>query len=322
MRRAVLALAGAALLTGCGGRAGRGEPVGALPAPGRTYTADGRLVQITGLKALPAPGSAPPAASGAAVPPQFQYLYGSGEAAALSLQAFRALVNFATYRRAAGDSVVLTPTATLAAPQWEPCIGKPRAAVFDADETVVLNLGVEALAARDPAAPFDPAQWARWERTGAKAIAPVPGAVAAFAALRAAGITVIVNSNRGTATAAGTIAGLKAAGLGDFTLGTDLFLRDGGSGKDGRRTAIARRYCVVAMAGDQLGDFSDLFNAIPSAADRRRTSDTGAIATLWGNGWFVLPNPVYGPALKGGFDEVFPADKRWIDQGAQAAGAR
>ncbi|MGU3315740.1 HAD family acid phosphatase [Sphingomonas sp. M6A6_1c] len=312
MRRAGFALAAAALLAGCGGKR---THVATLPAPGQTYTADGKLVRITGLTALPPPSGAVAgaAADTRAVPPQYQYLYGSAEAAALSRQAFRALVSYASYRRAAGDSVVLSPGATLAAPQWQSCEGKPRAAVFDADETVVLNLGIEALAARDPAAPFDPAQWARWERTGAKAVAPVPGAVEAFAALRAADITVIINSNRGAATAAGTVAGLKAAGLGDFTPGTDLFLRDGPSGKDARRSAIAARYCVVAMAGDQLGDFSDLFNAIPSAAERRRVADSGAVADLWGNGWFVLPNPVYGTGLKGGFDEVFPADKRWSD---------
>ena len=312
MRTAALVLAGTALLAGCGPK-GR-ERVTTLPTPGQTYTADGKVVRITGLKALPGPnGSTPAAVDATPVPPQFQYLYGSAEAAALSRQAFRALVNYASYRRAAGDSVVLKADATLAAPMWQPCAGKPRAAVFDADETVVLNLGVEALAARDPSAPFDPAQWERWERTGVKAVAPVPGAVEAFGALRAAGIAVIINSNRASATAAGTIAGLKAAGLGDFTLGADLFLRDGPSGKDARRAAIAARYCVVAMGGDQLGDFADLFNAIPSSAARRRVADSGAMATMWGNGWFVLPNPVYGSALKGGFDDVFPADKRWVD---------
>ena len=309
MRRAVLLLAGAALLAGCGPK-GR-ERVATLPAPGQTYTADGKVVRITGLKALPAPGGR--AADATPVPPQFQYLYGSAEAAALSRQAFRALVNYASYRRTTGDSVVLKAGATLAAPQWEACAGKPRAAVFDADETVVLNLGVEALAARSPSAPFDPAQWERWERTGAKAVAPVPGAVEAFGALRAAGITVIVNSNRASATAAGTVAGLKAAGLGEFTPGTDLFLRDGPSGKDARRTTISARYCVIAMGGDQLGDFSDLFNTIPSPAERRRVADSGTVAAMWGNGWFVLPNPVYGSALKGSFDDVFPADKRWSD---------
>lgn len=312
MRRAVSVLALAALLGGCGPT--RGRQVARLPAPGSTYTADGRVVQVTALKALPPPGGMAAApSSGALVPPQFQYLYGSAEAAAISRQAFRALVSYATYRRAAGDSVVLKPGATLATPQWQSCEGKPRAAVFDTDETLLLNLGVEALAAGNPSAPFDPAQWDRWERTGAAAVAPVPGAVEAFAALRAAGVAIIINTNRSAANAAGTVAGLKAAGLGDFTLGTDLFLRDGPSGKDARRTAIAARYCVVVMAGDQLGDFSDLFNAVPSSAERRRIADSGAIAALWGNGWFILPNPVYGPALKGNFDEIFPATKRWTD---------
>ena len=313
MRRLVLALATTALLTACGGR---GERVATLPAPGQTYTADGKVVQITRLKALPAPGGAA-SADTAAVPPQFQFLYGSGEALALSRQAFRALVSYATYRKAAGDSVVLAPNATLAAPSWTACAGKPRAAVFDADETVILNLGVEALAARDPAAPFDAAQWARWERTGAKAVVAAPGAIEAFAALRAANIAIIINTTRDASTAPGTVATLKAAGLGDFTPGDNLFLRQGINGKDARRAAIAQRYCVVAMAGDQLGDFSDLFGAIASPADRRRATDAGAIGEMWGNGWFVLPNPVYGTGLKGGFDDVFPADKRWVDGGAR-----
>lgn len=76
MRRLVLALATTALLTACGGR---GERVATLPAPGQAYTADGKVVQITRLKALPAPGGAA-SADAAAVPPQFQLLYGSGEA--------------------------------------------------------------------------------------------------------------------------------------------------------------------------------------------------------------------------------------------------
>ena len=314
MRRAAPVLAFAALLAGCGPT--RGPRVGTLPAPGQTYTADGKLVRVTGLKALPPPdgAAAAPAPATQAVPPQFQFLYGSAEAAALSRQAFRALVAYATYRRAAGDGVVLAPGATLAAPQWQTCEGKQRAAVFDADETVLLNLGVEALAARDPSAPFDAARWARWERTGARAVAPVPGAVEAFAALRAANIAVIINSNRSASEFSGTIAALKAAGLGDFMLGVDLFLNNQtSSGKDTRRTAIAQRYCVVAMAGDQLGDFSDLFNAIPAPADRRRVADSGAISQMWGNGWFVLPNPVYGTALKGDVDAVFPPDRRWTD---------
>ncbi len=264
----------------------------------------------------PAAAPAPPAA--ADNPPlQFQFLYGSAEAAALSRQAFLLVTLKAISRTGAEfmDSVVLASDATLAAPRFLPCGTKPHAVIFDADETVILNLGIEALAARDPSRPFDEAQWERWERTGAAAVAPVPGAVEAFAALRSAGVTPIVNSNRTLANAQGTIAALRQAGLGDFVLNETLFLRDGPSAKDARRARIAERWCVVAMAGDQLGDFSDLFGQIPSPAERRRAADRAPVARLWGDGWFVLPNPVYGSALRGNFDEVFPADRRWTDPG-------
>ncbi len=42
-----------------------------------------------------------------------------------------------------------------------------------------------------------------------------------------------------------------------------------GSKKDGRRATIAAKYCVLAMGGDQLGDFSDLFNAGLAPCPRR-----------------------------------------------------
>jgi hypothetical protein len=39
---------------------------------------------------------------------------------------------------------------------------------------------------------------------------------------------------------------------------------------------------------------------------------------MWGNGWFMLSNPVYGPSIVGTRDQVFSdPDKRWLDpQGA------
>jgi len=148
-------------------------------------------------------------------------------------------------------------------------------------------------------------------------VAPVPGAVTALRALRQAGITVVFNTNRNAANAAQTEAALNFAGVGPARHGDTLFLSGDdsmGSRKDGRRARVADRYCVVAMAGDQLGDFSDAFNAgdLP-VPERRRLATTGEIASLWGNGWFLLPNPVYGPGVRGTFDEVFPADRRWTD---------
>ena len=68
------------------------------------------------------------------------------------------------------------------------------------------------------------------------------------------------------------------------------------------------------MGGDQLGDFSDLFNPRPAIApqDRRSlTDETPFVADLWGRGWFTFPNPVYGTALTGTIDQVFPESVRW-----------
>ena len=79
-----------------------------------------------------------------------------------------------------------------------------------------------------------------------------------------------------------------------------------GPNKDGRRWVIATKYCVIAMAGDQLGDFSQLFDRVEAVAARREATLEGPTARNWGHGWFVLPNSAYGNALKGGLDEIFP----------------
>jgi len=144
----------------------------------------------------------------------------------------------------------------------------------------------------------------------------VPGAVDAIAALRRLGVTPVVNTNRVAASAQAAQAALAGVGLGGFRHGETLFLAgdvDGKRGKDARRQEIARRFCVIAMVGDQLGDFSDGFRGDPPV--RRTLATAPAIARLWGHGWFLLPNPVYGSGLGGGWDQVFPLDRRWIDPG-------
>lgn len=284
----------------------------AAPAPG-----DGSI-------AAPAPTSVPaPAPAPGMLADGFRYLYGSGEAAALSEQAYNQLISYLRARaddRIAGypvASVVLAPGSTLDRPGFTGCDEKPLAVVLDIDETSILNLGYEADEARRGGG-YDPDRWDRWEATGTDAVVAVPGAVRAVTQARKLGITVIFNSNRSSAHALETAQALAKAGLGAAKLGTTLFLRaPGASGaKDARRTQIAGHFCVVAMVGDQLGDFSDLFNAPGlSPAQRRAAADNEQFQSLWGAGWFVLPNPVYGPALKGGIDDVFPADKRWTDPG-------
>lgn len=250
----------------------------------------------------------------------FQYLYGSAEAAAASIQTYHAMAEFAraAVAQRPPDSVVLAGDPAGGGARFVPCADKPFAAVFDVDETALLNLGYERVVAegRDSREVFQ-----RWQTSGSPAVAPVPGALYVVEALRGLGVKVIFNSNREAETGDSTMAQLAAAGFGSTVRGDTLYLRgdaDGGSGKDGRRAAIAGKYCVIAMAGDQLGDFADLFNARELAVPARRALASRGWATqLWGEGWFLLPNPVYGPALRGAIDDLFPADKRWDDTGTE-----
>lgn len=254
-----------------------------------------------------------------------RYLYGSGEAVALSRQAFALLTSYALAqaRQPVRDSVVLAAGATPEEGRFAPCGPKQqRAVIFDADETLVWNTGSTRWFA-EHGLTYDSKVWTWWEKTGAGKARAVPGAVEALATLRAKNVAVIVNSNRAgvdpenaadTGHWRGTAATLKAAGLGDFVLGENLFLKGTGkdaSFKDDRRAAIAARFCVIAMAGDQLGDFADAFNKASTPQERTAMAGGTKVAALWGNGWFVLPNPLYGSWDKATFADAFTDAEKW-----------
>ena len=69
---------------------------------------------------------------------------------------------------------------------------------------------------------------------------------------------------------------------------------------------------MIILGGDQLGDFSQQFNVKDLPAAQRMALATSAGATaLWDKGWFLFPNPVYGPWEKLGWGDAFPSDKQW-----------
>lgn len=259
--------------------------------------------------ATPAPAAA------ASVPMGQQWLYGSAEGAIAIRQTYGALVSYAIPKAKArpADSVIIDE----ATGRPFPCGNKPLAVVFDADETLIWNIGPMRWFALI-GSQFDSKTWDQWEKTGTGKAVAMPGALDAMAALRTAGITPIANTNRSAANAAGSEQTLAAAGLGDFKHGETLFLMGddaGGSSKDMRRATVASRWCVIAMAGDQLGDFRNAFNKPELPPLQRRALATSApYDGLWGNGWFLFANPVYGPSIRGGFDDIFPPETRWEPQ--------
>ena len=79
----------------------------------------------------------------AKLPVALQYLYGSPEAAVVVRATNARIADYGVWRikQRPKDSVVLAEGATMDAPTFEPCGTKPFAAVFDADETLIWNLG-------------------------------------------------------------------------------------------------------------------------------------------------------------------------------------
>ena len=258
---------------------------------------------------------------GAPAPDTMRWLYGSGEAAGISIQAYRMLADYAirTAQARPRVSVPLGLPDAAGGIATTDCAGKPPAVVFDVDETVMLNRGYEYWQAWSGRG-YVSGEWDQWARNGAPYVAAVPGAVTGLRRLREAGIAVIFNTNRQADTAAGTAQAIVTAGLGPAVHGETLFFNGDdamGSRKDGRRRTIAARYCVIALAGDNLGDFADVFNLPETGIQARRAmAARGPYAQLWGAGWFALPNPVYGAAIKGTVDDVFPPDARWRPAGA------
>jgi 5'-nucleotidase (lipoprotein e(P4) family) len=251
-----------------------------------------------------------------------QWLYGSAEGSIASAQVYKAMTAYVVEQlkvdpaatRMPYRQMILAESSTPDAPRFDDCGQKPFAAVFDADETLIWNVGAMHYMA-EQGKDFDPAIWSEWEKSGAGKAIAMPGAIEALKVLRDAGVTIIANTNRTAANAKGTEDSLRAAGLGEFKHKETLFLMGDdstGSSKDGRRAAIAAKYCVIALAGDQLGDFAQAFNAKGiSVADRKKLATNPAIATLWGNGWFLFSNPVYGPSIRGSYDEIFTPETKW-----------
>ncbi len=296
MRRLTICLM-ALSLTGC---AAQGQQ-GAAPALSKDA-----LATQTGDKPTP---TSPPTGQ--------QWLYGSAEGSLASAQVYKSMAQYVrakAFNRAIKTQMVLAEGSTPDAPRFESCGSKPLAAVFDADETLIWNVGAMRYMA-EQGKDFDPAIWNEWEKSGASKALAMPGAVEALKTMRDAGVTIIANTNRSAANAKGTEDTLRMAGLGEFKHQETLYLMGDdatGSSKDARRAAIAAKYCVIALAGDQLGDFAQAFNAKGlSVADRRKLATNPAIADVWGNGWFLFSNPVYGPSIRGGYNEVFTPETKW-----------
>jgi acid phosphatase len=187
----------------------------------------------------------------------------------------------------------------------------PVAVILDVDETVVSNIDFQLTFER----PFE--NWKLDEWTRNSVATPIHGVKAFVESARAAGVTVFFVTNRPCEPTAGvdepcpqkrtTIEDIAEVGI---TTDADHVLLSEERGwnreKSTRRNYVAQTHRVVMLIGDDLGDFLPCVRKKPyapcttsaSAADRMKMVEDNR--HLWGNGWYILPNPMHGswtPAL-------------------------
>lgn len=187
----------------------------------------------------------------------------------------------------------------------------PVAVILDVDETVVSNIDFQLTFER----PFE--NWKLDEWTRNTVATPVHGVKAFVESARAAGVTVFFVTNRPCEPIARTddpcpqkqttIEDIAEVGI--TTDADHVFLseeRGWNREKSTRRKHLAQTHRVVMLIGDDLGDFLPCVRKKPyapctgsaSAADRMKMVEDNR--HFWGNGWYILPNPMHGswtPAL-------------------------
>jgi 5'-nucleotidase (lipoprotein e(P4) family) len=166
---------------------------------------------------------------------------------------------------------------------------RPRAIVVDIDETVLDNSPSNAYMAKNNL-PFNVKDWYAWgEMRKAK---PVPGAVEFLNYAVSKGVKIFYISNRDEVQKQATIDNLRNAGFNDVSA-DNVQLRQVVtiSTKEPRRTAVAEKYRIVMLMGDNLDDFSDMFEA-KSMSDRFAAVEKNR--DLFGKRFIVLPNAMYG----------------------------
>ena len=130
--------------------------------------------------------------------------------------------------------------------------------------------------------------WKQW--TGKASATPVPGAVEFLQKVKQKGITIFYVSNRDTSEVKSTILNLKKFQLPDADTNHLLFYSNKSS-KEERRQIISKKYNVIMLIGDNLNDFTQLFEK-KSSNDRKTETDN--VKNEWGNKFIVLPNATYG----------------------------
>jgi len=164
-----------------------------------------------------------------------------------------------------------------------------KAVIMDIDETVLDNSPVEAYQVINNVS-FSDSLWNRW--VGLCSAEPLPGALDFTRFAESKGVEIFYVSNRSASTSLGaSIKNLSEKGF-PFADSIHVVLKTDESSKEKRRLAIAGKYDILLLMGDNLADLDIAFD--------KRGDDLGFNAVVsniekFGTRFIVFPNPMYGP---------------------------
>jgi 5'-nucleotidase (lipoprotein e(P4) family) len=169
---------------------------------------------------------------------------------------------------------------------------KPLAIVTDVDETLLDNSVYEVTQLRSGIG-YSAQSFKTWTKKGAAKA--TPGSLEFFRYAQSKGIHVLYITNRGIDQEKATLRNLRELG---FPWADEEHFypmkETTGESKEARRAEVAQKYEIIMLIGDNLTDFSDVFEATgigprAEAVDKEKS--------LFGERYIMLPNPMYGDWL-------------------------
>lgn len=166
---------------------------------------------------------------------------------------------------------------------------KTPAIVVDIDETVLDNSPFSARSIIEDSS--YPTYWDEWCLKGTAE--PIPGALDFLQYAASRGVEIFYISNRKAHLQAITLSNLQKHGFPNADT-QHIMLRTTSSDKTERRSLVQQDYDILLFFGDNLGDFSPLFDSKDSETRQQLVKKMHA---EWGERFIVLPNPTYGTWL-------------------------
>lgn len=164
---------------------------------------------------------------------------------------------------------------------------KPKAIITDIDETILDN-SPYAVKQAYQGIEYTQNSWYDWtEKSQADTM---PGAAAFLQYAAAKGLQIFYVTNRMDKEREATLVNLKKFGLPNADP-IHLYTRTDTSSKEARRLQIMERYEMVLLMGDNLADFSNMFD---KKTEQQRTANTNILNSEFGNKFIIFPNVNYG----------------------------